>query len=200
MSILSKYSKNSYVSKWGFSDDILPNAAVYEMAVKMDGSVVSTPVEEGSFTSYNKTLEPVEIAATLAFSGSDTYLQSIIDDLKKLQQGVTVFSIKTPTYEYQKMTLQGFNYSLRREDGIGALYVDADFVEIREVQLAYTNTSEITQEKSKDASGVSTVDNGISNTVELSADAKYTTGTVYSALKEFTVASKYAGTVDIKIS
>ena len=65
-------------AEWSFSDNVLPNAAIFELQIRCGGTVVSSPIEAGSFISYNKTNEPMEINATLAFSGSDSFLQSVL--------------------------------------------------------------------------------------------------------------------------
>lgn len=148
-------------AQWGFSNNVLPNASLFDLSIRCGGSVVSSPVEQGSFISYNKTTEPLEITATLSFSGSNSFLQSVLDNLTKVKESVTTFSIETPVIEYENMTLQNYDYAMRREDGLGVLYVSAVFVEIKEVQLAYTKTDTILQADSKDASNTSTVDGGM---------------------------------------
>lgn len=161
-------------AEWTFSDNVLPNAAMFEMQVRCGGTVVSSPIEQGSFISYNKTTEPLEITATLAFSGSDAFLQSALDSLNTLKQSVTMFSIQTPAYEYENMTLQNFDYAWRREDGRGVLYVSAVFMEIREVQIAYTETT-ITEADSKSPSAVSNQNTGLKQAQEPS-QAEQTAG------------------------
>lgn len=156
-------------AEWTFSDNVLPNAAMFDMQVRCGGTVVSSPIEQGSFISYNKTTEPLEITATLAFSGSDAFLQSALDSLNTLKQSVTTFSIQTPAYEYENMTLQNFDYAWRREDGRGVLYVSAMFVEIREVQVAYTDTT-ITEADSKSPSAVSNQNTGLKQAQEPTAE------------------------------
>lgn len=151
-------------TQWGFSGNVLPNASVFDLSIRCGGSVVSSPVELGSFVSYNKTTEPLEITATLSFSGSNSFLQSALDNLSKVKESVTTFSIETPIVEYENMTLQNYDYAMRREDGLGVLYVSAVFVEIKEVQLAYTKTETIPQADSKEPSNVSTVDGGMRQT------------------------------------
>lgn len=155
----------SQTSEWNFSDDVLPNAHIFDLSIKCGGSVVSSPIEQGSFFSYNKTTEPMEINATLSFSGTNTALQSVLNKLYSLKNSVTIFSIRTPYYEYENMNLQNYNYSLQREDGLGVLYVKATFIEIREVQVAYTETT-ITEQQAKDPSATSTVEGGLKQAEE----------------------------------
>lgn len=152
-------------STWSFSGSVLPNASIFDMAVRCGGTVVDSPIERGSFFSYNKTTEPLEITATLSFEGSDTLLQSVLSNLKTLKDSVTMFSIITPTYEYENMTLQNYDYSFNREQGLGVLYVNAVFKEIKEVTVAYTQqqtvvSSPITESGTADASAVSETQEG----------------------------------------
>lgn len=164
----NNYSKNRN-KDWAFSDNVLPNANFFDMSIRCGGQVVSSPIEEGSFFSYNKTTEPIEINATISFSGTNTFLQSVLDRLNNLKNAVTTFSIKTPICEYQNMNLQNYDYDFRREDGLGVLYIKATFVEIREVQLQYTDTT-IAPQQTKDVSASSTEDGGLKQTEEPSAE------------------------------
>lgn len=167
MSILYPTSLNRWrspSSTWSFSGSVLPNAGIFDMAVRCGGTVVDSPIERGSFFSYNKTTEPLEITATLSFEGSDTLLQSVLSNLKTLKDSVTLFSIITPTYEYENMTLQNYDYSFTREQGLGVLYVNAIFKEIKEVTVAYTQqqtvSSPITESGTADVSAVSETQEG----------------------------------------
>lgn len=154
-------TKRKGADEWTFSGNVLPAASIFDLTITSGGSVVSSPIEQGSFTSYNKTTEPLQITATLSFSGNDGFLQSVLDNLKKLKDGVTTFSIETPVYEYENMTLQAYDYAMRREDGLGVLYITAEFVEIKEVALAYTQQETIEPEDCTDPSDASTQDTGL---------------------------------------
>lgn len=163
-------SRDMYFAKrttWMFSDGVLPTAIIIAMSMKDGGTVVSGPVEEGSFASYNKTTEPFEISATLAFQGTDTYLQSIITDLKTLKNSVTTFSIITPYEEYKSMTLESYSYEYSLDKGLGILYIDAEFKEIREIMLSYTKQQYIPVAETKTPDAASTEDAG---SVQASAD------------------------------
>lgn len=168
MSILYPTSINKMrlpASTWSFSGSVLPNAGIFDLSVRSGGSVVDSPIEQGSFFSYNKTTEPLEITVTLSFEGSDTLLQSVLSNLKTLKESVTMFSIITPTFEYENMTLQNYDYSFNREQGLGVLYVNAVFKEIKEVIVQYTQqqtvvASPISEAESSVASAVSEVQEG----------------------------------------
>lgn len=169
-------------SEWFFSDDVLPNASIFDMTIRCGGSVVSAPIEKGSFVSYNKTNEPLEINATLAYEGTSTYLQSCIEQVKKLKESVALFSIITPNYEYKNMNLESFDYAQKREDGLGALYIKATFREIKEIPIIYGDGTNISQEQTKDISATSAVEGGLKQTKQPSALESFARGQIENSL------------------
>lgn len=104
-----------------------------------EGKVVSGPVEEGSFASYNKTDSPLDVKVTLGMQGDNATLQEAIDALEQLRFSTDLVNLVTPVVEYEDLNLEKFSYSLKREDGRGCLYVDLHLVEIIEVEAQYTN-------------------------------------------------------------
>ena len=45
----------------------------------------------------------------------------------------------TPNAEYPDLNLEGFNYSRKRENGLGVLFVELSLLEVRQVRAQYTN-------------------------------------------------------------
>lgn len=170
MSILSMLpfsKKMRQAQQWSFTDEngsaALPDAAVMDVHVTAGGTVVSSKIEKGSFATYNKSTEPLEINVTLSFQGSDTFLQSIIDKVDKLKEALTYFSVVTPIHEYEKMTLQNYDYQLSADNGLGVLYINASLIEVREVDVMYSTTdvSSIPSQDAADPSDVSQQDTGM---------------------------------------
>lgn len=176
--------RKSLKSDWEFSDNVLPNAHFIDVDISYGGSVVSAPIEQGSFFSYNKTTEPIQINATLAFDGSNTYLQSVLKNLNTLKNSVTIFSIITPFSEFQSMTLESYDYSLRTRNGLGVLYIKANFVEIKEIVVSYGNENTITQKQSKDVSAVSTVQSGLKQPTIPTTEEAETGDIIMDTIKE----------------
>lgn len=107
--------------------------------MRNESQVVSAPVEEGGFASYNKTDTPFEISVSLGFQGMDGELQAALATLARLRESTELVSLVTPDSEYRSLTLKGFNYRRSREDGLGVLFVDLSFVEVRQVATRYVN-------------------------------------------------------------
>lgn len=166
MTTLPISDKQKQSSKWRFVNEqgrnVLPDAAVFQVSVSAGGKVVSEPIEKGSFMTYNKVTSPLEINADLSFSGTNAYLQSVIDMIENLKQEISYFSVVTPVYEYERMTLQNYDYSLNTTDGLGVLHINAQFIEIREVDVAYSSVdvSTITAADAKNPSDASVVNTG----------------------------------------
>lgn len=165
--IIPVSNKNSSAGQWQFTDGfgsaVLPAAVVMDVRVTSGGLVVSESVEKGSFATYNKVNEPIEINTTLAFEGTDICLQSVLENIEKLKQALTHISIATPIHEYENMSLQNYEYQLSATDGLGVLYINALFVEVREVEVVYStaDVASISQADASNPADVSVQDNGI---------------------------------------
>lgn len=102
-------------------------------------TVVTGPVEEGSFANYNKTASPLEIDCSLGIEGDDATLSTALDALNALAAGTELVSLVTPDTEYDNLNLHSVSYRRRREDGLGVLWLDLKLIEVRQVKAEYTN-------------------------------------------------------------
>lgn len=171
--------------EWMLADEtgsaILPISSIISISITAGGSVVSDSIEEGSFTSYNKTSEPLEISMEFAFQGEKGTLQEALTKLDELKDEVATFSIVTPYREYENMTLENYNHNMSTEDGLGVLVIQGMFKEIRETEPAYAQVDEstiianqqvsIAADSCSDASDSSVVDGGQVGGYEPSGDA-----------------------------
>lgn len=110
-----------------------------QLEVVDDGTVVSVPVEEGSFAAYNKTDHPAEIKLQVAKQGKEGDLQKFVKSLEELRKSVDLVDIITPTTLHESLTLEKFDFQLTREDGRGVLYAELTFLEVRQVEAQYTD-------------------------------------------------------------
>ena len=159
--------------KWKLTDsetgvELLSFTSYVSDDVKDEGKVASEPVEKGSFATYNKTDSPVSIRSIIAMQGEDGTLQQAVTKLKELKSETKKFSLVTPTYEYQNMTLQSVNISQRREAGLGVLYAELTMVEVKEVEPAYSSVA-LPKKKVKNKNTASRVNGGQKQTKKTSA-------------------------------
>lgn len=170
---MSVFSKTTKKTDWALKKngaDLLSITSFLSASITSGGSVVSAPVEEGSFTSYNKTADPLAVKIEAAFQGTKAELQTILESLESLKESTDTFSIVTPYAEYENMTLASYQFESRTENGVGVLFVTMDTEEVKEVSAAYTTVSAeaIQANQAANASDASTVDTGQTATASLS--------------------------------
>lgn len=155
MSLISSIISPEYrVQQWMIADErgnsILPIKSILSLSVTSGGSVVADAIEEGSFTSYNKTTEPLELNMEIGFEGEDWELHHALTSLTELKDSVATFSIITPYHEYENMTLENYDYEMKTENGLGALIANCTFKEIREVKPSYSQVDASTIQQNQD--------------------------------------------------
>lgn len=134
--------------------------ALIQFEVRAEGMVVSAPVEQGSFASYNKVDSPNYIEVQLAKQGTDDVLQASLKTLDELQTTASKVNFVTPVAEYENYTLESYDFSMSQRDGLGVLYIRLHLVEIREVAPQYTDSKAISTENAKNPADASTTDRG----------------------------------------
>lgn len=132
---------------WTITDEngkpILPIYSVNGIpSITAGGEAVSAPVEENSFQSYNKTTAPIAIQIEIVFQGTNSELQNALTKTLELKNSTRLFSIVTPYYEFQSMTLASFDYSQTTTDGQGSVVVKMNCQEVKEVAAAYATVSQ----------------------------------------------------------
>lgn len=134
--------------------------ALIQFEVRAEGMVVSSPIEQGSFASYNKVDSPNYIEVQLAKQGTDDVLQASLKTLDELQTTASKVNFVTPVAEYENYTLESYDFSMSQRDGLGVLYIRLHLIEIREVTPQYTDSKSISSSNAKNAADSSTTDRG----------------------------------------
>jgi hypothetical protein len=157
-------SRPQYIIKT--ESDRLEFQAMLEMSTTEDSNLPSEPIEQSSFATYNRVIEPIDIKCRLGLQGTSAELQSTLDKLSELRKGMDKLTFVTPSASYQDLMLQGFDYRKDDHTGHNVLLVDLTLVEIREVATAKTTTSvtepepEVSAEEAADGSCASADDIG----------------------------------------
>ena len=153
---------------------------VMDLEMTAEGKVVSTPIEQGSFASYNKVANPTGIRATLAVEGELGNLQTVVDTLFKLKDGTELVNFVTPVREYESYTVEKFSFQQAAEKGVNVLYVEITLSEIKEVEPQYTDTKApaITAKGAKNPANTSTIDKGRAQTKTPSSTIYDNTGKI----------------------
>lgn len=137
---------------WNIVDDngekVVPFDVFFAINVKNEGKVISSPTENGSFVSYNKTQSPVEIQVVLGIQGDPETILSAVSTLTELNNNETVVSLITPDQEYKSLTLNKFDYRRDASSGANLLTVNCGLTEVRQFKSEYTN-AKIAKRKSR---------------------------------------------------
>lgn len=145
-------SGNAVTRTWTLVDDngekALPFNAFFAINVKSEGKVISSPTENGSFVSYNKTQSPIEIQVVLGIQGSPETILSAISTLIELNSNESIVSLITPDQEYKSLTISKFDYHRDASNGANLLTVNCGLTEVRQFKNEYTNTK-IAKRKSR---------------------------------------------------
>ena len=139
---------------------VLIFSSMLEFNLRAEGYAVSAPVEQGSFASYNKVDSPNLLEVQIAIQGTDDELQIALKTLDGLQSSASKLNFVTPVAEYANYTLESYDFSMKRRDGLGVLYIRLRLVEIREVEARYTETKPISSGNAKNPANASTTDRG----------------------------------------
>jgi hypothetical protein len=149
--------------------------SMQEFSAEKSSRLPDEPIEKGSFSTYNRIIEPRTITCRLSIEGGASKLQSAIDRLTDLCENNEKITLTTPEQSYKNMMLESFDYRRDATNGRGVLFVDLRFKEIREVKSAQTTTSveeaeePIETEDAADGSVCDDIDDGEMQGVDASA-------------------------------
>ena len=140
-----------------------------------NGTVVAEPIEQNSFTSYNKTTEPREYHFELALQMPNNDFSAALDKLEELKNGTELFSFVSPIHTFSDLSLEG--YSTVFESVTSMMVVSLDCKEIKQVEQGYTNVTvneatPISQGNAANADNADTVDTGMTGTSEGTTEEK----------------------------
>lgn len=139
MSLLPQRSLGKWSLNNASGERVVEFTSFLSMDLRDEYNVVTSPVEEGSFASYNKVATPLEIDCSLGIEGDETTLNIALDQLNELAASTEIVSLVTPETEYYNLNLKSVSYRRKREDGLGVLWLDLKLVEVRQVKAQYTN-------------------------------------------------------------
>ena len=141
-------------------------SSMIEFTAEKASRLPEEPIEKGSFSTYNRVIEPRSITCRLGVKGKASDLQNAIDRLTELSENDEKITLTTPEQSYKNMMLESFDYRRDANNGRGVLYVDLRFKEIREVASQQTTTAveeaeePIDAEDAEDGSVADDVDDG----------------------------------------
>lgn len=132
-----------------------------------NAKVSEEALEQGTFTSYNKTESSAQAYVTLGMSAAIESewvdIAAMIDNLQKLKKNPTKMTVVTPEHVLQNMTLEAWNYNRQAEDGVGVVYVELALREVREIGDVSLAGGGYSSSQVKNPNGASTANRGTVN-------------------------------------
>ncbi|BET96565.1 phage baseplate protein [Xenorhabdus taiwanensis] len=100
--------------------------------------VVSAPIENGSFATYNKVGEPYKVTVQLSKSSGGTLERgAFLSQLEILAKSTLKFHVVTPEFVYTNAAIVGYDIAREAKDGATLLKVNLHLEEVREVKIKY---------------------------------------------------------------
>ncbi|QDX29560.1 phage baseplate protein [Dickeya poaceiphila] len=153
-----------------------------------DAVIVNSPIEKGSYTSYNKVKKPREIRVQFllegwsAFSGALPNLtnfsmlsrSNLIDILDEMRTSASTYNIETPDGVFESYDLAHYDYSVTAKNGQTLLKVSAVFqavMQTGEVVISSSTTKEQKTDNQRGTrNGAISTSKTISNTTPVTLD------------------------------
>ena len=140
------------------------NIAVFDSFLGYDylgeNKTVERPVENGSFSSYNKITMPYQINVRLSKMGYPIELRELVDTLEKYKNSTNLVNIILPYKSYINVSLNKLSHGIKEGGAISMLICELGFSEIRKEYATYQNLVFVPS-KLKNASNSSTQDVGL---------------------------------------
>ncbi|MDE9539812.1 phage baseplate protein [Xenorhabdus bovienii] len=100
--------------------------------------VVSAPIENGSFATYNKVSDPYKVTVQLTKgSGGTLERGAFLAQLEILAKSTLKFHVVTPEFVYTNAAIVGYDLAREAKDGATLIKVNVHLEEIREVRVKY---------------------------------------------------------------
>ncbi|KER03405.1 MULTISPECIES: phage baseplate protein [Photorhabdus] len=100
--------------------------------------VVSAPIENGSFASYNKISDPYKVTVQLSKgSGGTLERGAFLSQIEILAKSTLKFHVVTPEFVYTNAAIVGYDMAREAKDGATLIKVNLHLEEIREIKVKY---------------------------------------------------------------
>lgn len=127
---------------------------VTSLTHKNTSRISQAPVEKGSFTSYNKVLDPANVTLQMTKgSGGIVARGAFLAQLETLQKSTLKFYVITPEYVYKNYNLRDTDISRSATDGATLLKVNLHLEEIRESVPLYSQDPANPEDKAIENTG-----------------------------------------------
>lgn len=130
--------------------------ALLSLDVKNESKLLTSPVEEGGFASYNKVASPLDIIVEVAASASRDGHAALLASLDKLASGTELVSLVTPDTEYRFLNIESYSVKRTATEGATLLVAELHLLEVRQVKVQVSKAAIRSPKRATSASKVDT--------------------------------------------
>ena len=150
----------STTQHWALISDKGTTVAPFDSMLSIDGKnenkLLSSPVEESGFASYNKVSSPLDIYVELAASASESGHAALLAALDKLASGTELVSLVTPDQEYRHLNIESYTVKRTATEGATLLVAELHLLEVRQVKVRVSQAAIRSPKRPTSASKVDT--------------------------------------------
>lgn len=114
---------------------VAPFDSMLSIDVKNENKILTSPVEDSGFASYNKVASPLDIYVELAASASESGHAALLAALDKLASGTELVSLVTPDQEYRHLNIESYTVKRTATEGATLLVAELHLLEVRQVKV-----------------------------------------------------------------
>ena len=129
------------IYKRGTSQPAFEVTSVVELDVAGESQVSDYPIENGTFTTYNKVVQPNLFSLRITRDGSTDKRSAFLTWLKNNAGNFELYDVLCPEGAYKNVTLKSYRVTRNSSSGAAMIVADCLFQEVRQIPAAYTNTS-----------------------------------------------------------
>jgi hypothetical protein len=115
-------------------------SSVAELGIGGESAVSDYPIEDGSFTTYNKIIMPNGFSIRMTRDGSESLRAAFLKWLEFSKNNPVVYDILCPENVYTNATMRSYRINRTASSGAGMIVADCIFQEIRELPAQYSAT------------------------------------------------------------
>lgn len=159
------------VQQWGIFRDGFPVVvadSVLALDYRKDSTILSYPVENGGFESYNKVQNSYQAVVRFSTGGTKEDRQNLLDSIRAISDDLNLYDVVSPEVTYSNANVIMQDY--RRSETSGYIQID---VRVEEVRIGTTANFTST----KTPSGMSGINSGNVQTSSFD-EAGFTLGNV----------------------
>lgn len=119
----------------------IPLSSVVYMDIAGDSQASDYPLQTGSFTNYNKVVNPNLFRVAISCDQNEEYRSLFLQWMEKNVGTTSLFDVVCPEYTWPNATLVSYRISRSSRNGATMLVADCVFQQIRQLPAVYSATN-----------------------------------------------------------